>query len=99
MTRNPKGYKYFKCCVRFAVKYEPRQRPQKMPYCPLCGDDVDVKKYVRKQASWTEEQKAELWKLHTTTTLSYSEIAKQMGRTKKSISHKLERLRHHETIL
>lgn len=77
--------------------------PRKIAYCPNCGDNVATTKYSTplkesKRRGWSEEE-LELLKRCITGELMIYAVAAKLGRTSKSISRQIHRLKKNETRL
>lgn len=72
------------------------------PYCPVCGDNVGVRRNpyrasinpetVGTKPRWTDEQEQMLINLYNNTPLTIRQISEQIGRSKKAVYHKVESL-------
>lgn len=77
--------------------------PRKIVYCPNCGDNVATTKYSThfketKRRGWSEEE-LELLNRCITGELKINAVAPKLGRTSKSVSRQIHRLKKNETRL
>ena len=93
-----KDYNCTTCEMHFTVYWG---RTLVQPFCPKCGENADVSRFPSQRRKvrtfamprWTKEQKDELWNLYTNTSLTYKEIGEKIGRSAKSITHIMRRMR------
>lgn len=100
MTRLKKQFACHDCGFIWTM---PEWNKVKLPYCPECGDRLNVKRYPEdgrprttdiKRKRWTPDDVATLVRLfNSSRNFTYEDIAQRMGRTKDSIAQKLTLLR------
>lgn len=92
-----KNYMCHECELEFTVYWE---GSAKHPFCPKCGENADVLLHPSKRRiqrapkpRWSDDQLDELWDLYCNTGMTYTQIGEKIGRTKKSITHIIRKLR------
>ncbi|MDF1997630.1 hypothetical protein [Peribacillus frigoritolerans] len=77
--------------------------PRKIAYCPNCGDNVATTKYITplkksKRRGWSKEELDLLNRCISGELLIYA-VASKLGRTSKSVSRQINRIKNNETRL
>jgi hypothetical protein len=80
-------------CV-FVFSIHSKRKHSATPYCPSCGDNIAVTKYVKpvkqQKKFWTEEELTYIDKIISGELLIY-QVAIKLGRTRPSIKRRVER--------